>query len=159
MMRTAVRCALISALLVAIGAGMTPASAQCGASTNCPALLTDPLPPCSPNAAILCTLGMLTFLNQTTMTWLPAQAMCPVTEYDVVFGDLGCLHGTCSFEFSGPSCLVANTTLKSASHTLLPALGQGYYYVVRADNETWNGSGPGECRDHDAILLAVPSCP
>jgi hypothetical protein len=159
MMNTAIRLVAITALLAAAGAGLVPAWAQCGPNTNCPATLATALPACVPPVATPCTLpGMLTFTNQTTLSW-PAAPLGCTAAYDVAVGDLGCLHGTCSFEYSGPTCFVGNTALQSAVHALLPAVGQGYYYVVAVDGETWNGSGPGECVNHDAIVIPVPTCP
>ena len=158
-MRTAINLFLISGLIVAAGAGLTSAWAQCSVFSNCPASLSLPLPACSSPVATTCTLpGMLTFLDQTTMTWPAAPVSCAST-YDVAIGDLGCLHGTCSFEYSGPTCFIGNTAAQTAVHTVVPAVGEGYYYVVRVDDETWNGSGTGECVDHDALVIPIPTCP
>jgi hypothetical protein len=86
-------------------------------------------------------------------------------SYDVVKGDLGLLHSTRSYTASILSCLAARQAGTSLAEPDTPAIGQGWYYVVRGvgcgGNGTWDdGVGAGQSGPRDDSIDAAPaSCP
>jgi hypothetical protein len=116
-------------------------------------------PPCCATTALTFT----AFAPAGDFIWAPAAVGCPVT-FDVSAGDLAtawmaktvvggaltvCLPG----EDGAPGLAAADATL--------PAVGQGFWYLVRTENvvgvETWNELSPAQVVDRDPPLVGI--CP
>jgi len=103
-------------------------------------------------------------VNPTTLTWdsLAGQAG-PTTVYDVITGPLSALRASATF--SSITCLEEdNPTNGIVSPNDLPAAGDGFWYLVRAENPcgsgTWgDGTSAPDPRDVLETLECVPAMP
>jgi len=95
----------------------------------------------------------------TLISW-PADPL--VDSYDVVYGDLGALHGGAGFTSAVLGCLAENQTGTSLATGLVPLPGRTFFFLVRGNNcagpGTWDeGSGQGASRDPQ-INASAASC-
>ena len=75
-------------------------------------------------------------------------------------GDLACLKGNCALDLTCPGCMALENndtdTMATDVGALLP--GQGVWYLVRVDGESWNSTGLGQCSDYDGALSPSSIC-
>jgi hypothetical protein len=96
------------------------------------------------------------------LSWTPLPG---ALSYDVVKGDLNLLLSTHSYTASVLSCPASRQAGTSLTDPDSPAIGLGWYYVVRGigcgGNGTWDdGVGTGQSGSRDAAIDAAPaSCP
>jgi hypothetical protein len=96
------------------------------------------------------------------LSWTPLPG---ALAYDVVKGDLNLLLSTRSYTASILSCPANQYSGTSLPETVTPAIGHGWYYLVRGigcgGNGTWDdGVGSGQVGPRDlAIDTAQASCP
>jgi hypothetical protein len=96
------------------------------------------------------------------LSWTPLPG---ALSYDLVKGDLNLLRSTRSYTSSVLSCPADQQVGTSLAEPGSPAVGQGWYYVVRGvgcgGNSTWDdGAGAGQVGSRDADIDAAPaSCP
>jgi hypothetical protein len=137
--------------------------AQCTASCGtgvCPLTpYTGPTACFPPATAPSCPVGTVTFANQTTFTW--PGAACATAGYDVAMGDLACLRGNCALALTCPGCMPGENndmvdTMAIDAGVLLP--GEGVWYLVRVDGDSWNTTGAGQCSDYDTTLFPPSIC-
>lgn len=109
-----------------------------------------PLPP-----AAKCPIDTLASMgDKATLTWaFPAGCALPPI-FDMAKGDLDCLVHSCNPIHSCATCLVGenNGGDAMAVDSTIPALGQGFWYLARVDEGTWNTTGLTQCTDFDAAL-------
>jgi len=133
------------------------AQCTCGPSV-CPATPYAGPTACLPPASPSCPIGIVTFINQTTFTW--PSTTCATAVYDVAMGDLACLKGNCALDLTCPACMPLENndtdTMATDAGALLP--GQGVWYLVRVDGESWNSTGLGQCSDYDGALSPSSIC-
>jgi hypothetical protein len=88
------------------------------------------------NEAILeCPVKNLQFMDNETFTWDTCPGGAP---YDIVHGSLSSLrlNGGCQ----GATCLANDHPGPPYTSDLIPPLGDGYYYLVRYDNDTYDST-------------------
>jgi hypothetical protein len=96
------------------------------------------------------------------LSWTPLPG---ALSYDVVKGDLNLLLSTRSYTTSILSCPAGRQAGTSLADPDAPAVGHGWYYVVRGigcgGTGTWDdGVGTGQSGSRDAAIDAAPaSCP
>ncbi len=92
-------------------------------------------------------------------------AVGTVTNYDVVRGGLQALHGSGgNFTFATDACLTNDLPFLSADDPSAPPLGDGFWYLVRADVQvgkaTYDSIGPSQSGPRDAQINASSlACP
>src|SRR5439155_376914 len=79
--------------LVPSATALAQCSGACGPGV-CPSLPYTGPTACFPPPAATCTVGPVTFVNQTTLSWPAGDLACAPLVYDVAIGDLACLKGT-----------------------------------------------------------------
>jgi hypothetical protein len=97
-----------------------------------------------------------------TISW---SATASATAYDVVKGSLDTLassHG--DFAAALLDCLVNDTAISSAADPATPAVGNGFFYLVRAIEAcglsgTYDEGGSQAASRDAAIASAPPACP
>jgi hypothetical protein len=74
-------------------------------------------------------------------------------HFDAVRGDLSCLHA-CNPLASCAACLAGENddTDLMAVDTTAPPSGDGFWYLLRVDEGSWNSTGAAQCMDFDAVL-------
>ena len=144
--------------LVPSATALAQCSGACGPGV-CPSLPYTGPTACFPPPAATCTVGPVTFVNQTTLSWPAGDLACAPLVYDVAIGDLACLKGTCALDQTCPACLALenNDTDTMAVDASDLAPGQAVWYLVRVDAQSWNSGGAGQCSDYDAVLTGA--CP
>ena len=88
-------------------------------------------------------------------------------SYDVIRGDLDVLRATGGDYTSAVSaCVASHSIAQSASDSVLPSAGQGWFYVLRSryagalDPGTWDDGTPGQQGSRDAeIATSANGCP
>ncbi len=98
--------------------------------------------------------------NKETMHW---EQGVQAGQYDVVKGDLVSLRSSGGdFTASLTDCLEDNSLDTQASDSIDPLTGEGFYYLVRAQNGSISGSfntgQPGQIGDRDFEIESSPEC-
>jgi hypothetical protein len=103
--------------------------------------------------------GFAADADQQTFSWDVSLA---ADHYDVVKGDLGQL-GQSGGDFSVAllACLEEDDTDEQATDSALPAAGEGYFYVVRAqslcdESGTYDSGGPAQIGSRDEEIQSAP---
>jgi hypothetical protein len=138
--------------------------AQCLPDPAGPGVACPVIPPVPAPAPAVCDMGSLVFTGPAALAWaFPAGCLLPAT-YDVARGDLECLLdgagvGTRvseSCDFGVPaSCAIAAAGTGDAA---VPALGEGYWYLVRVSTASWNDPTP-HGTDYDPVAPDITGCP
>jgi hypothetical protein len=81
----------------------------------------------------------------TTLTWT---LVAGATAYDLVEGDLGVLHATGDLSVATTGCAAENHGSTSTTHSVTPAPGDGYWFLVRGcncgGNTSYDSGGGGQ---------------
>jgi len=99
------------------------------------------------------------YLDPDTLAWTSlAAAAGPATTYDVARGPLADLHGgqPPGDEFAGAACFLNAAAALTADDAEIPAVGAGFYYLVRGDNLCGIGSWGRNSAGVERVLLACP---
>ena len=129
-----------------------PVYAQCTPPNLCP---TTTGPPCV-NPSFSCEITDLVFTNATTLIWMTPGPCSTLPLFDVAKGDLNALHDTCEpVSSTCDSCLGEDVAAPPVIDAGTPAIGTGWWYLVRADDGPANSVGSynsmslNQCSDYD----------
>ena len=125
---------------------------------------TPPDPSC-------CPLATAAFTSNSNLAWAAPSPFCPQPSvFDVIKGDIALLHSTQDVSLATTSCLANDLPNQlSATDTFVPAVGSGYWYLVRVvdpiqplggpASTTWNSllAATVQNPDDDSLNLDPPS--
>ncbi len=153
-----VRVLALTAVLLLVGTSSS--LAQCypdpyGPGYSCPN--TTPMP----QEVGECPINTLEFLDQTTLSWMFPPGCFLQSFHDAARGDLECLRAGCSLATSCDSPILPTECGDPdtvAVDPAVPALEEGYWYLVRVTGGTWDSPGPQQ-EDYDPVPPDITGCP
>jgi hypothetical protein len=92
--------------------------------------------------------------DKSSISWNPPLNDSCIGVFDLSRGGLSALRS--SGGFGDASCLEDNDTNTEAVDSEIPAQGDGFWYVSRVDDETWNPGSPGVHGHRDDTLTVCP---
>ncbi len=141
------------------GAGNTCTAADCNDSfeacqTDCVTDLdSDGTPDCE---EVFCQTSVLMVApNKVDISWQASIGPSCPTIYDTARGDIAALLSS-GGSFAGAICFEDDGGDLSSNDATTPSTGSGFYYLTRADGQSYNGHAPSQSGDRDTTLTACP---